>query len=66
MGFKYTEDKKQWPSNDELYNRTKQTLWSVKISKRRLSFFGHICRLSDQAPAKIVLKEATRKVKRPQ
>ena len=66
MGFKYTEDKKQWPSNDELYNRTKQTPWSVKISKRRLSFFGHICRLSDQTPAKIALKEATRKVKRPQ
>ena len=45
--------------------RTKQVPWSVKIKKRRLSFFGHICRLPDDTPVKIALQEAKRPVKKP-
>ena len=65
MGYRYTEDRSLWPSNQELYSKTHQIPWSVKISKRRISFFGHICRLPEETPAKIALKEAIRKSKRP-
>ena len=65
MGYRYTEDRTLWPSNNELYRKTKQTPWSVKISKRRIIFFGHICRLPEETPAKIALNEAIRKTKRP-
>jgi len=66
MGYRYTENREYWPSNDELYRETKETPWSVKIAKRRLSFFGHVCRLPETTPVKIALREALRPSKRPQ
>ena len=65
MGYRYTADRKNWPTNTELYDNTKQIPWSEKITKRRLSFFGHVCRLPEEAPAKIALKEAQCKIKKP-
>ena len=49
-----------WPSNDNLYKETKQTGWSVKITRRRLTFFGHVCHLPETIPVKITLPEALR------
>ena len=37
----------------------------MKIQKRRLSFFGHVCRLPEDTPVKIALKEAKRVTKKP-
>ena len=65
MVNRYTEDRKLWPTNEELYNQTNQIPWSKKISRRRTNFFGHICRLSNDTPVKIALKEAQRKTKKP-
>ena len=65
MGYRYTENREHWPSNDKLYQETKQTLWSEKIAKRRLSFFGHVCRLPETTPVKVALREALRPSKKP-
>ena len=53
-----------WPSNDNLYKETKQTPWAVKITKRRLTFFGHVCHLPETTPVKITLREALRPSKK--
>ena len=37
MGYRDTENREYWPSNDKLYQETKQTPWSEKIAKRRLT-----------------------------
>lgn len=58
FGFRYTKSLENWPSNDNLYRKTKQIPWSVTIRKRRLSFFGHICRLPENTPARLALNEA--------
>ena len=65
FGFRYTEDKKNWPSNQKLYEITGTKPWSTTIAKRRLSFFGHVCRLPEDSPAPKALKEALRPVKKP-
>ena len=65
MGYRYTENREYWPSNDKLYQETKQTPWSEKIAKRRLTFFGHVCRLPETTPVKIALHEALRPSKKP-
>ena len=66
LNLKYSEYRERWPSNEKLYQLANQTAWSEKkIAKRRLSFFGHICRLPEDTPAKIALKEALKPVKRP-
>ena len=65
MGYKYTENREYWPSNDKLYKVTKQTPWSEKIAKRRLTFFGHLCGLPETTPVKIALREALRPSKNP-
>ena len=65
MGYKYTENREYWPSNDKLYKATKQTPWSEKIAKRRLTFFGHVCRLPETTPVKIALRKALRPSKKP-
>ena len=49
----------------QLYEVTKQTPWSKKISERRLRFFGHICRLPQNTPARLVLSESLRPTKKP-
>ena len=64
LNLKYSEDGERWPSNKKLYQLANQTAWSEKIAKRRLSSFGHICRLPEDTPAKIALKKALKPVKR--
>ena len=44
-------------TNEKLYNITKQRPWSETVKGRRLSFFGHMARLPDNAPAKLALDE---------
>ena len=63
LGIRYSAH--NWISNDELYRITKQEPWSNTIRKRRLQFFGHVCRLHELTPARIALNEALRPVKRP-
>ena len=50
FNIRYGENGENWLSNDQLYEVTKQTPWSKKISERRLRFFGHICRLPQNTP----------------
>ena len=45
-------------TNKELYEITKIQPWSVVIGKRRLSWFGHACRLPEDTPARIALNYA--------
>ena len=52
-------------TNIELYNKTNQEKWSNIIKTRRLNWYGHLMRLPEETPAKQVLKESARKVKRP-
>ena len=66
MGYRYTDNREYWPSNDnKLYKETKQTPWSVKFAKRRLTFLGNVCRLPETTPVKIALREALRPSKKP-
>ena len=44
-------------TNEMLYNTTNQKLWSQIVKKRRLSFFGYMARLPDDAPANLALDE---------
>ena len=49
-----------WPkkiTNEELYRTTKQQPWSVMITKRRLSWLGHLMRLDEKTPARKALEE---------
>ena len=52
-------------SNEDLYRRCKMEPWSKIIQKRRLSWYGHLIRLSEETPAKKALEEVKRKVKKP-
>ena len=52
-------------SNEKLYEKTKTKRWSEKIKKRRLSWFGHLCRLPENCPAKQALYEALKPAKKP-
>ena len=63
LSIRYTAG--NWCSNEDLYKKTKLQPWSKIIKRRRWSFFGHVCRLPDEAPAKRALKEANRRVKHP-
>lgn len=44
-------------SNSELYRNTKETQWSKRVEKRRLSFFGDMARLPDETPARWAVDE---------
>ena len=44
-------------SNEDLYKKTKQVAWSKKIKRRRLKYFGHVCRMDESTPAKQALIE---------
>ena len=52
-------------TNKELYKLTKQQPWSRTCKKRRLTLFGHTCRLPVNAPAREAIQEAIKPVKRP-
>ena len=52
-------------SNEELYRRCKMEPWNKIIKKRRLSWYGHLIRLSEETPAMKALYEVKRKVKKP-
>ena len=51
-------------SNCELYKRAKTIRWSEKVKDRRLSWFGHMCRLPESTPAKRAFYECLREFKR--
>ena len=56
-----------WPnkiSNVELYNRTKQSPWSIIIKRRRLNWLGHLPRLDPNTPVQKALAEALKPVKK--
>ena len=56
-----------WPkkiSNEELYKITRVIPWSQTILKRRLSWLGHLMRLSTETPARHALSEALIPTKR--
>ena len=59
------ENGENWLSNDQLYEVTKQTPWSKKISEIKLRFFGHIYRSPQNTPARLVLSETLRPTKKP-
>ena len=40
-------------------------LWSNRIRKRQLRWFGHLTRLTENTPAKIAFKHALEPAKRP-
>ena len=65
VNIRYGENGENWLSNDQLYEVTKQTPSSKKISERRLRFFGHICRLPQNTPARLALSESFRPTKQP-
>ena len=49
----------KWPqviTNEELMIKTKQTKWSDTIRKKRLSWYGHLCRLNEETPSQAALK----------
>jgi len=50
-------------TNAELYKVTKQEAWSTVCRKRRLTLFGHTCRLPEGAPARTTLLEALKPIK---
>ena len=57
----------RWPNKiscEDLYNKTKQGKSSGKIKTRRMRWYGHVIRLPEEAPAKLALQEARRKVKK--
>ena len=51
-------------SNDALYKITQQKPWSETCRYRRLTLFGHTCRLPEGAPSKETLNECLRPYKR--
>lgn len=58
----------KWPkkiTNKELYKKTKETAWSIAITRRRIRWTGHLLRLPAETPAKQALTEAIRKYKLP-
>ena len=51
----------KWPKvieHEKLYQLTNTTPWSTIITKRRISWLGHLMRLDSDTPARIALKEA--------
>lgn len=58
----------KWPrviSNEHLYQRTQMQPWSIVITKRRLSWFGHVLRLPSETPARQALNHYIKPVKKP-
>ena len=58
----------KWPNiatNETVYDVTRQIPWSQVITRRELSWLGHLFRLSDDIPAKISLQYSLRQTKKP-
>ena len=57
----------KWPdkiTNQELKEKVKFKPLSETIWERRLKWLGHLCRLDEDCPARLALKERCRVVKR--
>ena len=52
-------------TNVELYRRYKLKPWSEVIKESRMKWYGHLLRLNEETPARLVLKEAARKINKP-
>ena len=58
----------KWPNiatSDIVYAVTRQISWSQVITRRELSWFGQLFRLSDDTPARITLQYSLRQTKKP-
>ncbi|XP_064646185.1 uncharacterized protein LOC135499369 [Lineus longissimus] len=58
----------RWPqriSNEDLNKKTQLEPWSQDTKRRRLSWFGHLLRLSEDTPARKALAESMRTIKKP-
>ena len=58
----------KWPNiatNDTVYAVIRQIAWSQVITRRELSWFGHLFCLSDDTPAKIALQYSLKSTKKP-
>ena len=49
----------------ELYRRYTLKPWSEVIKEYRMEWYGHLLRLNEKTPARLALKEAERKEKKP-
>ena len=52
-------------TNVELYRRYKLKPWREVIKEHRMKWYGHHQRLNEKTPARLALKEAERKAKKP-
>ena len=52
-------------TNDTVYAVTKHIPWSQVITRRELSWFGHLFCLSDDTPPKIALQYSVKQTKMP-
>ena len=50
----------------ELYSRYKLKPWGKVIKECRMKWYGHLLRLNEKTPPILALKEAERKVKKPE
>ena len=64
VGIRYNNKSNKSISNKELYKITNQKQWSVACKFRKLTLFGHTCRLPKGAPSRDALDESLRPVKK--
>jgi len=58
----------KWPykiSNNDLYHRTNEEKWSLRLKEKRLQWFGHLMRVPEDTNARRALTESLRTVKKP-
>ena len=58
----------KWPkiaTNEQVYTRTKMKKWSDETGKKRLNGFRKVIRMNENTPAKLALRYALEKYKRP-
>ena len=53
-------------TNEEVYNIANCKKWADKVKACRIRWFGHLCRLPEDAPAKRALYEILRPCNKPQ
>ena len=64
VGIRHNNKSNKSISNKELYKITNQKQWSVTCQFRKLTLFGHTCRLPKGAPSRDALEESLRPVKK--